>query len=182
MSRISHSRFAFPQRVKIGCAVLVMLTGLCLGSGCKRVSVAHPITPELAADSIQLITVRQVDGQTLQRGKPIRLTVHLAYSLASREVAILTLDLDQFSDRTSCVPPKGDNVGKIVTVAQVRVPIQRGSRVIEVPIIWPGDTGSGTQGKIFEQGAISFHASMASDKPAYEFLVRSFGTEFCDRF
>jgi hypothetical protein len=177
-------RFPFSRRLQIGCAVFVMLTAIGLGSGCKRVSVAHPVTPDLTGDSIQLITVRQVDGQALQGGKPVRLILRVGYGLISRETAILALALDQFPDRTSCVPPKGDvdNGGTVATVAEVRVPIQRGSHVVEVPIVWPGDTGVGTQGKIFSQGTVSLHASMWSDKPEYKFLTMWFGTEYCERF
>ncbi len=178
------SRFQFSRRLQIGCAVFVMLTAIGLGSGCKRVSVTHPAAPELAGDSIQLITVRQIDGQILRRGKPIRLIVRVAYGLTSRETAILALGVDQFPDKTSCVPPKGDvdNCGTVATVAEVRIPIQRGSHVVEVPIVWPGDTGAGTQGRIFGQGTISLHASMWSDKPEYKFLTKWFGTAYCERF
>ena len=178
------SRFLFSRRLQMDCAVFVVLTAIGLGSGCKRGPVAHPVAPELTGDSIQLITVRQVDGKTLQRGKPIRLIVRVAYGLTSRETAILALGLDQFPDRTSCVSPKGDldNGGAVATVAETRIPIQRGSHVVEVPIAWPGDTGVETQGKIFSQGTISLHASMWSDRPEYKFLIRWFGTEYCERF
>jgi hypothetical protein len=178
------SHFLFSKRLQIGCAVFVMLTAIGLGSGCKRVSVAHPVAPELTGDSIQLITVRQVDGQTLQRGKPMRLIVHVAYGLTSRETAILSLGVDQFSDVTSCIPPKGDvdNGDTVATVSEVRIPIHRGSHMDEVPIVWPGDTGVGAQGKIFNRGTISLHASMWSDKPEYKFLMKWFGTEYCERF
>jgi hypothetical protein len=174
------SHFLFSRRLQIGCAVFVMLTAIGLGSGCKRVSVAHPVAPELNGDSIELITVRQVDGETLERGKPIRLIVHVAYGLTSRETAIIAVGLDQFSDRTSCIPPNGGDT--VATVAEVRIPIQRGSHMIEVPIVWPGDTGVGAQGKIFNQGTISLHVSMWSDKPEYKFLMKWFGTEYCERF
>jgi hypothetical protein len=178
------SRFPFSRRLQIGYAVFVMLSAIGVGSGCKRVSVAHPVAPELTGDSIQLITVQQVGGQTLLRGKPKRLIVRVAYSLTSRETAILALGLDQFPDSTSCVPPKGDvnNGGTVATVAEGHIPIQRGSHVVEVPIEWPGDTGVGTQGKIFSQGTVSLHASMWSDKPEYKFLTKWFGTEYCERF
>jgi hypothetical protein len=178
------SRFLFSRRFRVGCAVFVMLTAIGLDSGCKRVSVAHPVAPELTGDSIQLIAVQQVDGQTLQGGKPIRLIVRVAYGLTSRETAILALGLDQFPDRTTCVPPKRDvdSGSAVATVTEVRIPIQRGSHVAEVPIVWPGDTGVGTQGKIFSQGTISLHASMWSDKPEYKFLTTWFGTEYCERF
>jgi hypothetical protein len=168
----------------MGCALFAMLTVIGLGSGCKRASVARPLAPELTGDSIQLMAVRQVDGQTLQSGKPERLIVHVAYGLNSRETAILALGLDQFPDRTSCVPPKGDvDKGSAAsTVAEVRIPIQQGSHVVEVPIVWPGDAGVGTKGKIFSQGAISLHVSMWSEKPAYKFQTKWFGTEYCERF
>jgi hypothetical protein len=178
------THFLFSRRLQVVRAVFVMLTAIGLGSGCKRVSVAHPVAPELTGDSIELITMRQVDGQALERGKPIRLIVHVAYGLTSRETAILALGLDQFSDRTSCIPPKGDvdNSNTVATVAEVRIPIQRGTHMIDVPIVWPGDTGVGAQGKIFNQGTISLHASMWSDKPEYKFLMKWFGTEYCERF
>jgi hypothetical protein len=179
------SRFLFSRRFEVGCAAFVMLAAIGLDSGCKRASVAvHPLAPELAGDSIQLITVRQEDGQTLQRGKPTRLIVRVAYGLASRDTAVLALGLDQFPDRTSCVPAKSDadNVGTVASVAEVRIPIQRGSHVVEVPITWPGDTGVGTQERIFNQGTISLHASMWSDEPEYKFLMTWFGTEYCERF
>ena len=80
--------------------------------------------------------------------------------------------------------PQGDidNGDTVATVAEVRIPIQRGSHMDEVPIVWPGNTGVGAQGKIFSQGTVSLHASMWSDKPEYKFLTKWFGTEYCERF
>jgi hypothetical protein len=175
---------AFSRRPLPAFVVFVILVAIGLGSGCKRVSVVQPVAPELTGDSIQIVTMRPVDAETLQRGKPIRLIVRVAYSLTSRETATLAIGLDQFSDKTTCVPPKGDadNGAIVVTVAEARVPIQRGSHVVEVPIVWPGDTGAGTQGKIFNQGTISLHASMWSDQPEYKFLTKWFGTDYCERF
>jgi len=177
-------RFPFSTSLQIGYAVFVMLTAVGLGSGCKRASVARPVAPELTGETIQLIAVRQVEGQTLQRGKPVPLIVRVAYSFSSHETAILALNLDQFPDRTSCVPPIGgaNNGTTVATVAESRIPIQRGSHMVEVPIVWPGDTGVETQGKIFNGGTISLHASIWSDNPEYRFLTKWFGTEYCERF
>lgn len=175
---------AFSRRPLPAFVVFVILVAMGMGSGCKRVSVVQSVVPELTGDSIQIVTMQPVDGETLQRGKPIRLIVRVAYSLTSRETAILSLGLDQFPDKTSCVPSEGDldHGGTVATVAEARVPIQRGSYVVEVPIVWPGDTGVGAQGKIFNQGTISLHASMWTDNPEYKFLTKWFGTEYCDRF
>jgi hypothetical protein len=178
------SPFPFARHLQKGWALFGMLTVMGLAPGCRRASVARPAAPELTGDSIQLIAVRQEEGQSLQSGRPVHLIAHLAYGLSSRKTAILILGLDQFPDKTSCVPSKGDvDIGSAIsTVAEVRIPIQQGSHVVDVPIAWPGDNGVGTQGKIFSQGTISLHASMWSEKPEYKFLTKWFGTEYCERF
>lgn len=149
--------------------------------GCKRISAHYPVAPVLTSDSLQLIQVREVNGQILTSGQPSHFLVRMAYSLQSHDSAFLVLSLDQFVNVDSCVPTVTDE-SRVKTVASQRIPIERGLHTIEIPIEWPGDIGSSAQNRVSGKGTISLEAAMWSEKPTYKFLAQWFGTQFCQRF
>jgi len=146
-------------------------------------SLASAAVQDQNADSIALVNVRVAHSDSLQRGRAAELIVTLQYTLAARDQAFLKLSLDQFSNRESCViSSDGKRAPAFQMAAEKEVSVVRGTHTLVIPITWPGDTGEGTGGRIFAAGAISFHASLRTDHPDYEFLVRRFGTQYCMRF
>lgn len=172
--------------------VCVLILSPCLVAGCRHTRVANSVPPgSLAgpaiqnqnADSIALVFVPKSPGESLERGRPVEIIVSLQYTLATRDNAILRLSLDQFSNRESCVPSAESNGSPaFLNPAERVIPVTRGTHKLEIPITWPGDTGDGTNGRIFGSGTLSFHASLGIERPDYEFLTRRFGTEYCMRF
>jgi len=154
-----------------------------VASSAPPVAPASATTPDLLADSIALIQVKQVHGDALQRGSPVDMLVELRYTLAARDRAFLTLSLEQFPIRETCASSlEGGSVAVVLTPVMKEIPIVRGTHALEIPITWPGDTGEGTNGRVFGAGTISFRAAMRIDRPNYQFLTRNFGTEYCVRF
>jgi hypothetical protein len=144
---------------------------------------ANRVPPFQGADSIAFGGVTLAQGDALERGHANDLLVHIEYTLVTRDSASLVLALEQFRNPESCaLAAKNSAQPALVVPSQAQIAIVRGTHELQVPITWPGDTGKATDGIVFGAGAISFQASMRSDQPDYEFLVRRFGTEFCERF
>jgi hypothetical protein len=156
--------------------------------GCHRTRIAAPVSstapettpPILPADSIALISVTGSQG-TLQSGRPQQFILHLQYTLASYDSALLSASLDQFSDPSSCVPHGGETSDTIHTPNRPAdaIRIVRGTHTLDVPITWSGSTAEGLG---LSSGAISFQSSLWAPHLNYRFLTRSFGTQFCQRF
>jgi hypothetical protein len=125
----------------------------------------------LAGDSVELVNVRQTDGDVLKAGTPAHFVVRIGYNLESRNEGVLTLSLDQSQRPESCVPDA--NAGWLKTVMTERVAISRGMHTVEIPVVWNGSGGT---------GAITLEASLWSKEPSYKVLTRWFGTQFCQRF
>jgi len=170
----------------------VLFISLLALAGCRHTRIPSTVPasglpestiPLQNSDSIALLSVKQTHGHGLERGQPAEMTVTIQYTLATRDSAILKLSLDQFPNRESCISPsEGSGASAPLTLAVREVAVSRGTHELMVPVTWPGDTGDGTDGRIFGAGAVSFHASMRTDHPDYEFLIRRFGTEYCMRF
>ncbi len=141
-----------------------------------------PVPPDsfpVPTDSIAVVSVNQPGepgGISLKSGNPAVWNVKVQYTLTTVERARLSLSLDQFADRTGCT---GSDVQ---TPAVKTVPITRGTHELEIPITWPGDTGAGTNGRVYGAGAVSIRISLSTERPDYQFLTRRFGTEICMQF
>jgi hypothetical protein len=129
------------------------------------------------SDSISLIAVTPLDGTKLLANKPGRFLVRLQYSLNSYDSASLLLTLDEFPNYDSCISGAGRSVNSSVPVSSQRISISRGTRSIEVPMIWPGNQDE----KNFARHTISLHGAMWVEQLNYEFLTRSFATQYCER-
>jgi len=155
-----------------------------LTSGCAHRHVGMPLAGIPRFDSIALISVDQLNGNVLSWGTPAHFKVRLEYSLLTYEEALLSFRIDQFSNPDSCVPttdePNRTNIR--ITPATTAMRIYRGTHTLEFPISWQGDKREAPNARISENGAISFQASMSTTNPRYQFLTRSFGTQFCMRF
>ena len=141
-------------------------------------SATAPIPPGPSGDSIALVSMRQVDATRLTAGEPARFEARLQYTLSTFDQATLSIDLVQFSNRDSC----SSDMGQIIQAAHVAMPITRGTHLIDVPLTWPGGALPAGQDNIPASGAVSVQSSMGLIQPPYQFLLRSFGTQFCLRF
>ena len=108
-------------------------------------------------DQIKFISARTESGYTVERGKPVPMVVTLAYTLASRDKAILSLSSAQFRDAYHCA-----GGGELVDAVEREV--QKGSGTITIHIVWSGDTGEHSKGRIFGRGSLSFMAMFWEDK------------------
>ncbi len=162
----------------------LILVACCVISACKRQVGRSPLAPSLAEDSIVLSSVQQTDGETLKRGTPAHFLVRLTYRLESRDSAVLYLNMDQFANPESCAldVSRFEMKDEVVTMPPARLKITRGTNTLEIPLVWPGDNGDETEGRIYKKGTISVEASMWSEQPRYRFLAAWFGTQFCRQF
>jgi hypothetical protein len=110
------------------------------------------------SDQIKLISVETESGYSVERGKPVAMKVTLAYTLASRDKAILTLSTAQFRGTGHC-PVDGD----AELVDAVEREVQNGSGTITIHIVWSGDTGEKSEGRINGHGGLSFMAMFWKD-------------------
>jgi hypothetical protein len=150
--------------------------------GCHPRPKVKTAIPPTMGDSIALVSVEQSRGNRLERGKPADLLVTLKYTLATRDRAVLVLELDQFSTNQTCTisEPANTQEGEREIVGTQVTPIESGTRTLQLRITWPG--GQPTNGKPFQSGALSFQASMRTDQPEYSFLTYRFGTQYCMQF
>ncbi len=160
-----------------------LILALILISGC-----VHRHAPMYSAgiprfDSIALISVDQLNGNEVKWGTPAHFKVRLEYSLFTYDEALLSFRIDQFPNPNSCVPSTDEPYSANIPVTPATsIRIYRGMHALEFPISWPGDKRDGANKRVSEVGAISFKASMSTTNPHYQFLTRSFGTQFCVRF
>jgi hypothetical protein len=154
-----------------GAAVYIALL---VFQGCAhhRVIIAPP-EPALDGDSIRILSFDQIGAVTLSPGRSARFSVRVRYTLTSYDRAVLSVDLVQFSNRDSCT----SDTGRVIQSAHFAQPITRGTHDVETTLTWPGDTVP-----VSETGAVSLQSSMGLEQPSYQFLLRSFGTQFCQRF
>jgi hypothetical protein len=89
-------------------------------------------------------------GTVLTRGKPIHFNVNVEYNLVSTDAAILALSLSQGPSSNGGCNKAGD------FVAAAEAPIQRGLGGMKLTLVWPGDTGEGTGGRVYGTGYLTF--------------------------
>jgi len=83
----------------------------------KRISA--PMNPN---DSVELLSAMPQPGTNLERGRPLRFDIRLAYNFVSADAAILSVSTAQF--RSRCNGTQGE------LVDAVEVPIQNGRHII----------------------------------------------------
>lgn len=162
---------------------IVMLCLLVPLGGCHCVRVPPPPMQQvLPSDHIRLVSVEKQTKEGFERGKPVSFIVRLEYTLSSYDKGLISIAVDQFPNRNSCISSETRPFDKIDARPESTVPISRGTKTIEIPVTWPGDTGKGTSGGILGTGAISIEGSLWSEPLNHRFLTRYFGTEYCMRF
>lgn len=117
----------------------------------KRISA--PMNPN---DSVELLSAMPQPGTNLERGRPLRFDIRLAYNFVSADAAILSVSTAQF--RSRCNGTQGE------LVDAVEVPIQNGRHIIQISLTWSGDTGRATKGRIFGQGFLAFSPAFWANK------------------
>ena len=155
----------------------VMLCLSVLGCRHKPNPVQCPIFVE--PDSLVLRSVRSVENPTYLRGKPTALVATIQYTLVSRDNALLETNLNQFRSASTC---SRDLRGMIRLMPGSQIPITRGTHVVEIPLVWPGDTGEETDGQVFGSGSLSIESSIVLDQLNYNLLTTRFGLAYCMQF
>jgi len=171
-------RYRLQHRVSHWFLILALL----LVSGCvhRHAPMYSAGTPRF--DSIALISVDQLNGNAVKLGTPAQFKVRLEYSLFTYDEALLSFRIDQFANANSCVPSTDEAYSANIPVTPATtIRIYRGTHALEFPISWLGHKRDGANKSAPEVGAISFKASMSTTNPYYQFLTRSFGTQFCMR-
>ncbi len=102
-----------------------------------------------------------------------------SYNLASADSAILSISSAQFPSSSARCSGGGE-----LTDA-VQLPIVRGSHTAQVRLVWSGDTGASTKGRVFGSGFVSFLPMFwATNNGARGERINLFGTyaEYCYQF
>ena len=151
--------------------------------GCFHQRVAcRPFPNSLKGDSITLISVSQIGATNLTPRGVAHFSVHLEYTLTTYDRAVLSINMIQFTNPESCA----SSPGEVVRFDDNRnsnsghISIVRGTHTVDIILTWPGSDGNEVD--VAKSGAISIQGSMALIEPPYQFLLRSFGTQFCQRF
>lgn len=167
-----------------GLITAAVLPSLTFSAGCLHSRPYAAVVGAPTEDSISLVYVRHLSGPTLRIGKPANLQVRLEYTLNRYKTARLSLSVEEVPNRDSCEPSARQSV-KVIPVQTSSgdsIPIFRGAHSVEIPVLWHGTPGIGSDGQPIKSGAITFQVSMMTDKGKYRFLTRSFGREYCMRF
>ena len=160
------------------CTIVLPVVFLAL-SGCRHKPVSVQCPALVAPDSLVLRSVKANSNPTFLRGQPAALLASIQYTLVSQDKAILEINLDQFPSTLTC---SRDLQGMIRLLPMSRIPITRGTHVIEVPLTWPGDTGEGAAGQVFGKGTFSIEGSIIAEQLNYSLLTSRFGLIYCTQF
>ena len=139
--------------------------------------IAHIV--DASTNSVALNSVEPVSGTYMKRGQPVTFNINLSYNLASADTAILSVSTAQFPSSTARCSGGGE-----LTDA-VQLPIVRGSHQAQVRLVWSGDTGASTKGRVFGSGFVSFLPMFwANSNGARGERINLFGTytEYCYQF
>ncbi len=139
--------------------------------------IAHVVDP--STNSVALNSVEPISGTYLKRGQPVTFNINLSYNLTSADTAILSISTAQFRSSTEQCAGGGE-----LTDA-VQVPIVRGRHQAQVSLVWSGDTGASTKGRIFGSGFVSFLPMFwVNNNGARGERTNLFGTytEYCYQF
>ncbi len=131
-----------------------------------------------ASDRSKPFSVRCLTPQA-GRGQPVTFNINLSYNLTSGDTAILSISTAQFRSSTEQCAGGGE-----LTDA-VQVPIVRGRHQAQVSLVWSGDTGASTKGRIFGSGFVSFLPMFwVNNNGARGERTNLFGTytEYCYQF
>src|SRR5712671_5728458 len=110
--------------------------------------IAHVV--DVSTNSVALNSVEPASGTYLKRGEPVAFNINVSYNLASANSAILSISSAQFPSSSARCSGGGE-----LTDA-VQLPIVRGSHSTQVRLVWSGDTGASTKGRVFGSGFVSF--------------------------
>jgi hypothetical protein len=138
---------------------------------------SHTLNP--AANSVVLLSASPASGTYLKRGTPIPFNIVVDYNLVSADSAILSISSAQMSSSSAGCAGGGE------LSDAVEVPIQRGTHRTSAKLIWSGDTGLATKGRIYGSGYVSFIPMFwASNNGQRTQRIASFDVykEFCYRF
>jgi len=145
-----------------------------------------PILKELIAHSVDVSTnsvafnsVEPASGTYLKRGQPVAFNINVSYNLTSVDSAILSISSAQFPSSDARCSGGGE-----LTDA-VQLPIVRGSHSAQVRLVWSGDTGASTKGRVFGSGFVSFLPMFwANNNGTRGERTNLFGTyaEYCYQF
>lgn len=169
--------------IQTTCALLALI----VLAGCSQARISAPVVPHSPSldNSIALVYVHHLSGPTLEVGRPAHFLVGLEYTLNLYDSARLSLDLEQIADPNSCIATAEGSARKIPvqTPSGATIPIFKGTHLLEIPVTWDGNPGTGKDGRYIKTGTITFESSMVTaDRSRYKFLTRSFGNEYCMRF
>ena len=127
--------------------------------------IAHVV--DVSTNSVALNSVEPASGTYLKRGQPVAFNLNVSYNLASADAA---------SARCS-------GGGELTDAAQL--PIVQGSHSAQVRLVWSGDTGASTKGRVFGSGFVSFLPMFwANNNGPRGERINLFGTyaEYCYQF
>ena len=137
----------------------------------------HKLAPN--ADSVAFDLVNPPSGTYLKRGAPIPFNIVLTYNLVSANSAILSVSTAQMKASPASCAGGGE------LSDAVQVPIQRGTHQTSLRLIWSGDTGLATKGRVYGNGFVSFTPMFwATNNGQRGARIDYFGVypEYCYRF
>ena len=118
-----------------------------------------PIPPNATAptaDSVTIVSATPNTGTQLARGAPVSINLNIAYTLSSADQAHLVVSIGEMKATS---PNCGAAAGGELSDA-AGVDIVRGTNQIPLTVVWSGDTGQATKGRVYNTGYIAFFPSI----------------------
>jgi hypothetical protein len=111
---------------------------------------AHP------ADTVTIVSATPSPGTKLPRGSPVSIDIDLEYTLASLDAAHLVVSVGEIK----ATPPNCSKAAGGELSDAAGIDIQRGTAQIKLTVVWSGDTGQATKGRVYGTGYIAFFPSI----------------------
>ena len=111
---------------------------------------AHP------ADTVTIVNATPGPGTKLPRGSPVSIALDVEYTLASLDAARLVVSVGELR----ATPPNCSKAASGELSDAAGIDIQRGTNQIKLTVVWSGDTGQATKGRVYGTGYIAFFPSI----------------------
>jgi len=131
------------------------------------------------ADTLTIVNATPGPGTKLPRGSPISITIEVEYTLASLDAARLVVSIGEIK----ATSPNCSGATSAEFSDAAAIDIQRGTNRTELTVVWSGDTGQATKGRVYGIGFIAFFPSIwTAASPRTRFKYFGMAPGYCYPF